>query len=70
MTFGGLLECNIFFDNSNHKADYIGKYSDKTVIEICKSYEYLNVSNIRKSLSILNNFNFLKVYTDAFGGNN
>ena len=49
--------------------DYVGKCSDEIAIEICKSYEYLDISNIRKGLPILNSFNLLGVYADVFGRN-
>ena len=39
------------------------------VVEICKSYEYLNIFNAPKDLSILNSFKFLGVHVDAFGRN-
>ena len=53
------MECDILFDSSDYGADYVGKCSDETAVEICKLYEYLDVSNICKGLPILNSFNFL-----------
>ena len=64
------MECNILFDSGDHKVDYVGKYSNKMAVEICKSYECLKVSNVHRGLSILNSFNFLGVYLDTFGRNN
>ena len=58
-----------FFDSSNYGADYVEKCSDETDVKICKSYKYLDVSNTRKGLPILNSFNFLGVYADVFGRN-
>ena len=69
LTFGGLVKCGIFFDNSNYVADYIGKCSDKTAVVIGKFYECLDVSNSYKGLSILNSFNYLGIYADIFGRN-
>ena len=63
------MEYGIFFDSGNYRADYIRKYSNKTAVEICKSYECPNVFNAYKSFPILNSFNFLGVHTDAFDRN-
>ena len=61
------MKYGIFIDSSNHGVNYVGKYSDKRVVEICKSYKCLDISNVRKGLPILNNFNFFKVCADTFG---
>ena len=63
------MKCDLLFDIGNHRTNYVGKFSDKIALEICKSYEYLDVSNVHKSLPILNSFNFLKVHTNTFGRN-
>ena len=63
------MEYSIFFDSGNHGADYIGKCSEKMVVEICKSYKCLDISNAYRSFPILNSFNFLRVYADTFGKN-
>ena len=63
------MEYDILFNSGNHGADYVGKCSDETMVEICKSYECLNVSNIHRDLLILNNFNLYRVHSDAFGRN-
>ena len=63
------MECGILFDSSDHGVDYVGKYSDETAVEICKSYECLDVFNARRGLPILNSFNFLGVHADAFSRN-
>ena len=64
------MKCGILFDSSDHRVDYVGKCSDEMAVEICKFYEYLDVSNTRKGLPILNSFNFLGVSMDAFARNN
>lgn len=63
------MERGIFFDSGNHEADYIEKCSDKIAIEICKSYEYLTISNAYKGFLILYSFNLLRIYANAFGRN-
>ena len=63
------MECNDLFDSGDHGADYVGKCSDKTAVEIYKSYECLDVSNVRRCLPILNSFNFFRVHADVFGRN-
>ena len=63
------MECGVLFNSSDHGADYVGKCSDETALEICKFYECLDVFNTRRGLLILNSFNFLGVYADAFGRN-
>ena len=63
------MECGVLFDSSDHGADYIRKCSDETTVEICKSYKYLDISNVYRGLPILNSFNFLGVYADIFGKN-
>ena len=63
------MECGVFFDSGNHWADYVGKCSDKMAVEICKFYEYLDISNTRKGLLIFNSFNLLGIHADAFDRN-
>ena len=63
------MEYDIFFDSGDYGADYIGKWSDKMAIEICKFFECLDISNAYRGLQILNSFNFLGIHTDAFDRN-
>ena len=63
------MKCGIFFDSSDYGVDYIGKCSNEMAVEICKSYECLDISNIHKGFRILKSFNFLGVYADAFARN-
>ena len=63
------MECDILFDSDNHGANYVEKCSDKTAVEIRKSYECLDFSNASRDLLILNSFNFFGVHTDVFDRN-
>ena len=59
----------ILFESGNYGVHYVKKCSDEMVVEICESYECLDVSNTHRGLSILNSFIFLRVYVDAFDKN-
>lgn len=67
--FRGPVKRDIFFDNGDYVTDHVRKCFDKIVVEICKSYKCLDVSDAYKDLLILNSFNFFKVYADAFSRN-
>ena len=69
MTFGGSIKYGNLFDSGDHGADNVGKCSYKMTVEICKSYECFDISNLYKSLPIPNSFNFLGVNANVFVNN-